>query len=711
MKLLIGTTLTLALGTGAAAAGILPDPIQEAFADVADVVGIDLPRPTTTVVTLPDQPEPVDSTSTTGVIAEEPSTTAVSLAPLTAVLAMSTDPQAVDEPGGEVVFTVSVTNTAGRAVEVVELTDDVFGDLLDSANPNVAANTCPRDDLVLEAQESFSCTFQALVSGRGGDPDYSTATSLRVTDSHGFETTIAASAAVAFNDVDPIVALDVAPSLTTLPEPGGEVSVDVTITNKSQERVTLTSLVDEVFGDLLDPNNTLVAANTCPALSRNHAAGTAITCSFTADVVADASLVSSRHSTRVVVTDRQSNRATASKAFSIGFEDVPPAVSGSVTPSAIVVAAPGGPVTFTVLVANQSVEPVDLALLFDTAFGNLLAPSNANLLANGCASLAGNRVAVGEVLTCTFQASLVGNLGDPAHSSTLVVRAFDNESNPATATSTARVGFTVAGTTVGGVVFADGDADGYRGVGEVGIPGARVTVTIAGVGSTTVTTDADGSWSSLVMPGQVGVSVAAVPFGVDLTTGNAIQVVSAVGGVAVQAQAIGYWPRPQTIEGDLYVDFNGNRQQDSAEPGVPGVTVTLLDANGMPVGSTVTGSTGGYRFNPDHPGAYVAQVNGLTLPAGLTPWADRDAAADGSTIVTVGAGGTASGIDFGQRGTKQIDQDNFAVAPNAAVHLTWAGFDGVFGSGDDFVLTTTADAVGAYSFTGLPKGKYTVATE
>ena len=53
-----------------------------------------------------------------------------------------------------------------------------------------------------------------------------------------------------------------------MPEPGGTVTFAVAVANTSVEPVTLISLADDVFGDLLDPANPAVSANTCPAQPR-----------------------------------------------------------------------------------------------------------------------------------------------------------------------------------------------------------------------------------------------------------------------------------------------------------------------------------------------------------------------------------------------------------------------------------------------------------
>lgn len=707
LKVLIGSMLALTLG-GGAVAGVLPDPIQRVIADAADVIGIDLPRPDSGIA-IPD-PDPGDQIAPSTTVGQpDSSTTNPPLPPLNAVLAVSADRDSVDEPGGPVAFAVELTNDSDRSVEVTALADQMFGDLLDPDNPLVSENTCATADLTMEPWGGLSCTYVGVVSGFGGEPDYSGVLTVRTEDTVGYVATDTATLVVAFNDVDPIVAFEVAPSATTLDEPGGDLPVAITITNRSEEPVRLTSLSDSVFGDLLDPNNPLVADSTCPALARTHRPGVTINCSFVGEVLGDTSTGPSTHSTRVAVVDRQSNRATASKTFNVQFADSLPAVAATISPSSIVVGEPGGPITFTVRLVNQSVEPVVLAVLYDMTFGNLLDPNNPAVTANTCLTKVGLPISVGGVLTCTFIGAVDGEHGDANYTSTLISRVTDNEANPATGVSATAIGFTPAGTTVGGLVFADLDGDGVRDAGEPGLGGARVSVTIGGLGSITAVTNNGGSWSALVTPGSVEVEVLAgsLPPGMGLTTGNASQTIVVSGGSQAPAAAIGYEYLPQILEGDVFVDFDGNQAMDSDEPGIPGVVVELVDSNGTAIGSTTTDSDGRFALSPAAAGQYFIRVNG-GVPAGLFVSTDPDGTPDAQSVVGVGPGETVSGLDFGYRGRRIIDQSFHPVDPGAVVVLTWAGFDATFGTADDYTMSTVADAQGAYVFTNLPRGKYDV---
>ncbi|MFZ1529646.1 MAG: SdrD B-like domain-containing protein [Ferruginibacter sp.] len=66
----------------------------------------------------------------------------------------------------------------------------------------------------------------------------------------------------------------------------------------------------------------------------------------------------------------------------------------------------------------------------------------------------------------------------------------------------------------------------------------------------------------------------------------------------------------------VWNDVNGDGIQDSGEPGIAGVTVTLYAADGVTVlGTTITGAGGNYLFSNLTAGSYV--VGFSTLPSGL----------------------------------------------------------------------------------------------
>ena len=92
---------------------------------------------------------------------------------------------------------------------------------------------------------------------------------------------------------------------------------------------------------------------------------------------------------------------------------------------------------------------------------------------------------------------------------------------------------------------------------------------------------------------------------------------------------------PATIGDRVWNDADGNGA-DNGEPGVPGVTVILKDANGLEVGRTTTDANGNYRFTGLVPGTYTVDIE---VPAGFN-------AATTSMTVTVGEGEENLDVDF-----------------------------------------------------------------
>ncbi len=65
----------------------------------------------------------------------------------------------------------------------------------------------------------------------------------------------------------------------------------------------------------------------------------------------------------------------------------------------------------------------------------------------------------------------------------------------------------------------------------------------------------------------------------------------------------------------VFDDLDRDGIQDPGEPGVPGVTVTLRDDTGAPVGSTMTAADGTYSFTGLEPGDYSVAFS--NLPSGF----------------------------------------------------------------------------------------------
>lgn len=186
-----------------------------------------------------------------------------------------------------------------------------------------------------------------------------------------------------------------------------------------------------------------------------------------------------------------------------------------------------------------------------------------------------------------------------------------------------------------------------------------------------------------------------------------------------------------SISGVIYEDTNDNGVRDAGEPliTVP-VTVTLTgtDDIGSSVSRTIVTTTGQYQFALIRPGTYAISES---QPAGFDDGKDAVGQTSGVTngqlnppdsIVNISLDGchAGTGYNFGEKKQQPAlntisgfvfqDCDNNGVfdatdepIANAVVHLT-----GIDVAGANVNLTATTNASGAYQFSNLKAGVYTL---
>jgi uncharacterized protein (DUF2141 family) len=247
-----------------------------------------------------------------------------------------------------------------------------------------------------------------------------------------------------------------------------------------------------------------------------------------------------------------------------------------------------------------------------------------------------------------------------------------------------------------GVVFDDANGNGQRDANEPGIGGVRVTLGGGGRPEVTVQTGADGGYRfDPAVPGLHSITETD-PAGFVSTTPNLRQVNVGVLSAAVANfgdQAVG------RVVGTVFNDLNGNGTQEPEEPGLGGVDVELIG----PVSQRLTQTTGNgaYGFDAVEAGVYTVIE---TDPAGFTSSTPNDRqvvlAAGGSAAASFGdqQAGTVGGLVFDDRnGNGQFDPGEPGIA---AVTVALSG-----GGRND---TTQTGGDGAYQFTGLAAGVYTL---
>lgn len=165
--------------------------------------------------------------------------------------------------------------------------------------------------------------------------------------------------------------------------------------------------------------------------------------------------------------------------------------------------------------------------------------------------------------------------------------------------------------------------------------------------------------------------------------------------------------RKASLNGIVYVDRNANGVIDPADTtGLPGVTIQAVGPNGTY--TTTTAADGSYSFVNIPAGSYT--VSQPTQPATYS-----SSTSNTPPAVTVPVGGSAT-VNFGEyqltslAGEVYVDADNDGIRdvgetaiPGVTIRLT-----GTDGAGAAVNLTTTTDAAGAYSFTNLVPGTYSV---
>ena len=179
--------------------------------------------------------------------------------------------------------------------------------------------------------------------------------------------------------------------------------------------------------------------------------------------------------------------------------------------------------------------------------------------------------------------------------------------------------------------------------------------------------------------------------------------------------------QPAALGDFVWEDLNANGLQDTGEPAISGVTVQLLNSSNVVIGTTTTNASGIYSFTNLAPGSYTVQ---FTAPSGYTfttanvgsnDAIDSDAnISTGKTgTITLVSGQTDNTNDAGFYRTATIG--DFVWKDTNGNGLQDTGEPGISGmtvqllnSLNVVIATTTTNASGIYTFTGLVPGSYTV---
>ena len=348
--------------------------------------------------------------------------------PPTFTLQKSASPSVIAEPGADVTFSVAIANDGPEALTLTSLVDDNYGDL-----DGVGTCAVPQ---VIPAGGTYTCSFVQFVENDAGETKIDIV-SATLTDDDGNTVTKSDTASVETVDAPP--SLDLEKSLlypTSLREPGGTAWYRVVIRNTGTEPLAIESLQDEVDGIVMD----LDGRGSC-SVPQTIPPGGFYACSFPVTVTGDAGdLV--EDTVTATATDNEGSSVDVSDDAQIDIIDVPPEIDLQKSADPASVGAPGGVVTFSVRVHNDSVEPVTLTSLSDDVYGDVADAGNPDLVSTDCA--------VPQVIppqgsyTCQFEAGVLGAEGHLA-TDTVTGTATDDDGNTATDSDGATVGVGTGG--------------------------------------------------------------------------------------------------------------------------------------------------------------------------------------------------------------------------------------------------------------------------
>ena len=298
-------------------------------------------------------------------------------------------------------------------------------------------------------------------------------------------------------------------------------------------------------------------------------------------------------------------------------------------------------------------------------------------------------------------------------------------------------GFYIPSASLGDFVFVDTNHDGVQQAGEPGIPGV-VVVLLDGSNTpiASTTTNASGIYSFTGLTPGVPYSVSFVtPSGytstsaqvggddtrdsdASPTTGQTRSVTLAPGENNPNLDA-GFYIPSAGLGDFVFVDTNHDGVQQPGEPGIPGVVVTLY-VNGVASATTVTNASGLYSFTGLTPGSSTSYSVGFTAPSGYTATlanqgaddtrdSDADVVTGRTQSVTLSPGEFNPTLDAGFY-IPSASLGDFVFVDTNHDGVQQPGEPGIPGvivtliSNGTVVATTTTNASGVYSFTGLTPG-------
>ena len=190
--------------------------------------------------------------------------------------------------GDLVTFTILVENKGTITLSLNSLIDSIYGDITTTGHDGITATTCDvTPPVVLAALTgTYTCTFTAAVTGNPPTTHTNTVTACDTTKNPD----VCDSGDATVNIIpDPAIEVIKTANPTQVYAPGGPVVFTVVINNTGGGTVNLTSLTDNVYGNITQVQGQ-VTATTC-AVPQSISQGGNYQCQFTANVTGAAGTI------------------------------------------------------------------------------------------------------------------------------------------------------------------------------------------------------------------------------------------------------------------------------------------------------------------------------------------------------------------------------------------------------------------------------------
>ncbi|MEB6837324.1 SdrD B-like domain-containing protein, partial [Staphylococcus simulans] len=296
---------------------------------------------------------------------------------------------------------------------------------------------------------------------------------------------------------------------------------------------------------------------------------------------------------------------------------------------------------------------------------------------------------------------------------------------------------------LGDYVWEDSNKDGIQNSNEVGIEGVTVTLTKPDGSTVTTVTDANGKYEftgpengdyTVDFTAPEGYEATLVNVGDDALDSDGASTTVTINNADNYTIDSGFFkpveeptpvPATYTVGDKVWEDTNKDGIQNSNEPGIPGVEVTLTKPDGSTV-TTTTDNNGNYEFTDLPNGDYTITFE---TPEGYEPTTPNvgnpELDSNGTTTTVTVNNGDDKTIDSGFY--KPVQETPQEPATYTVGDKVWedTNKDGVQNSNepgipgvevtltkpDGSTVTTTTDGNGNYEFTNLPNGDYTITFE